>query len=61
MLEEEVDALLRTALNFCSAFRGGCECATVAALVHLDAVDVDATTGQFAAELDRIRGECAFE
>ena len=61
MLEEEIDALLRAALDFCLAFRGGGECAAMAALVHLDAVDIDATTGQFAAEFDRIRGQCAFE
>ena len=61
MLEEEVDTLLRAAPDFCLALRGGGECATVAALVHLDAVDVDATTGQFAGEFDRIRCQCAFE
>jgi hypothetical protein len=61
MLEEEVDTLRGTALDFCVAFRGGGECAAVAALVHLDAIDIDATAGQFAAEFDRKRGQCAFE
>ncbi len=61
MLEEELDALLRTAIDFRLALCGRDEHAAVATLVHLDAIDINATTSQFPAEFDRIGGHGAFE
>ena len=61
MLAEEVDARLRAALDFGLALFGWGEGATVTAFVHLDAVDVDASSGQLSGERHRIGRQYAFE